>query len=212
MNPDLSKKACTQPTCGIKHVLDEFPIASWVFVTNVDSPFFGWIGQVDSWSQYGCPICYRVSFGVNRTNFDPCDLRKTTDPQAGTQPASGLHRFDGVIVAVPLKLLAPGEDTAHRTRIVKAAVRYDDEVYLGWRHGPVMQYIIASLPAVRRHKIATEDQGFVDEYGVFHSRDVSAKIAARAGQISSIPETLYSEHLWGEAGEPREPDKPWRPS
>lgn len=68
--------ACTSPSCGIKHVLDEFPTDSWVLVKNPRNKLFGWIGQVHSWSQYNCPVYYRVQFGVNRESFDPCELQK----------------------------------------------------------------------------------------------------------------------------------------
>ena len=84
--PKFSKLACTSPACGIKHKLDEFPIGSWVFVKNPDNKFFTWKGKVAEWSQYNCPVYYRVEFGVNRENFDPCELRACADPSAQPQP------------------------------------------------------------------------------------------------------------------------------
>lgn len=75
MTKDLSNQRCTSPSCGIRHELDEFPAGSWVIVQNTSNKLFGWIGQVESWSQYNCPVYYCVSFGVNRENFDPCELR-----------------------------------------------------------------------------------------------------------------------------------------
>lgn len=71
----LSARECTR--CGVRHKLDEFPQDSRVFVVDSDSPLFGWAGYMHSWSQYGCPITYTLTFGENKKQFDPCQLRAT---------------------------------------------------------------------------------------------------------------------------------------
>jgi len=62
-------------------------------------------------------------------------------------------------------------------RLVKAAVRVDDVVYVGWRHATIMN---DQLP---RTRIDQDQQGFVDQYGNFYNRYRSARIALRAEQI-----------------------------
>lgn len=71
----LSARPCTR--CGERHKLDEFPQDSRVFVVDSESPLFGWAGYMHSWSQYGCPITYTLTFGENKKQFDPCQLRAT---------------------------------------------------------------------------------------------------------------------------------------
>ena len=80
-NLGLSRLACTVPSCGIKHILGEFEIDSWVLVQNSNSPFFAWKGRVISWSQHGCPISYRIAFGENLVTFDPCELKAYPAPK-----------------------------------------------------------------------------------------------------------------------------------
>lgn len=74
-----AKKMSSLPCkrCGERHKLDEFPQDSRVFVVDSDSPLFGWAGYMSSWTQYGCPITYTLTFGENKKHFDPCQLRAT---------------------------------------------------------------------------------------------------------------------------------------
>jgi hypothetical protein len=84
--PTVSEKPCS--ICGERHKLGEFNVGSEVRVlVPIREIACGAIGKVDSWSQYGGPIYYRVEFparddreGVTgitrgpRENFAPCQL------------------------------------------------------------------------------------------------------------------------------------------
>jgi len=85
-------------------------------------------------------------------------------------------------------------------RLVKAAVRVDDVVYVGWRHATIMN---DQLP---RTRIDQDQQGFVDQYGNFYNRYRSARIALRAEQIKGIrADSIISEELWECDGTPTLP-------
>ncbi len=102
---------------------------------------------------------------------------------------------------IPFKVLDPRQwPERHEHRIVKAAVRVGETVYIGWRHAVIMRHVTSQGAA---DYIDQDMQGFVDNLGNFHSRYMSAKIACRARQIRDIRlSTLLSEELWDEDGTP----------
>lgn len=85
---------------------------------------------------------------------------------------------------------------AQDSRLTHAAVRVGEVVHVGWRHANIMHSI-----EPRTH-VDQDQQGFVDQYGVFYGRYQAARVAAHARQIVRMPHTLLSEMLWGENGEP----------
>jgi hypothetical protein len=92
-------------------------------------------------------------------------------------------------------------------KIVKAAIKFGDKVYVGWRHIHILDHL--------RHEGhdrlsfgSQEDQGFINNLGWFFDRYMSAKIASGARQCtwSQIrAKTLLSEDLWDEEGTPHPP-------
>jgi len=83
-------------------------------------------------------------------------------------------------------------------RIVRAAVRFGDKVYVGWRHSDIIQHV----HALGKGYTTQDDQGFVTQYGYFYDREQSARIALRAKQIKTLPGVLISEDLWAKDGTP----------
>lgn len=96
---------------------------------------------------------------------------------------------------------------AKQRRVVCAAIRASDgEVLLGIRHYSLdMHRQLAARVSyekfLRRHE---EDQGFVDQYGVYMSREEAYQVAQAAGQVV-YPDAcgvgldgpkLYSEGLY----------------
>lgn len=91
--------------------------------------------------------------------------------------------------------------------IVSAANRYGDIVFCAPRHsGPAMfQNIMAFGGMLALHKWAGEgncEQGFVDQYGTFYTREEAYVLAKRNNQIISnnglgtTPGLLFSEDLY----------------
>ena len=74
--------------CGEHHLLNEFDPKANEAVVVVSGKHAGARGNVISWSQYGCPVYYRVEFRngylvepkypdiKQRDNFAPCELLK----------------------------------------------------------------------------------------------------------------------------------------
>ena len=92
-------------------------------------------------------------------------------------------------------------------KLVYAAVRMGEVVYVGWRHSDAIQAIIADRGKADRLHIAStvnqeDNQGFLDQYGNYYNRFQSARIAYKAKQIKKINGTLFSEELWDVFGEP----------
>ncbi len=89
-------------------------------------------------------------------------------------------------------------------RVVAAANRYGDFVIAGSRHFCVtMHSIIDVFGLDALHAYAggadNEEQGFIDQYGTFHSREEAAKIAVAAGQVKAEDlrgSQLFSEDVW----------------
>ncbi len=82
-------------------------------------------------------------------------------------------------------------------RIVAAAVRYNTgEVVVSARHFDRLM-----CEQIERLGIDSEkyEQGFIDKFGYFHSREAAYKVAEFADQIirdQHIKNKLFSEHLY----------------
>lgn len=86
-------------------------------------------------------------------------------------------------------------------KLVKAAVRVGDKLYLGWRHADIMREL-------KEHNIVehvfAEDQGFVTENGRFLMRPQAKSWAFYVEQIEDTEgPILTSEDLWDNEGNPR---------
>lgn len=85
-------------------------------------------------------------------------------------------------------------------RIVCAALRAEDgEVLLGIRHYSTDMYV--NIDNRRdgdkfKHR-SDKDQGFVDQWGTFLSREEAYKIAQKNGQLK-YPEACHRERLYSE--------------
>lgn len=85
-------------------------------------------------------------------------------------------------------------------RVVCAAMRSGDSLVVGPRHyDEVMRTAIKNLPQVAvRHW----EQGFIDQFGVFMTREEAWKVAVENGQVirraGPLPEecSLFSEDLY----------------
>lgn len=91
---------------------------------------------------------------------------------------------------------------AKQRRIVCAANRYGEHfMFIGVRHFcPIMRKNMgkANLPWLREK--FGEEQGFIDQYGVFMSREEAYEVAKAAGQIiyrcGGDEGKLFSENLY----------------
>lgn len=84
-------------------------------------------------------------------------------------------------------------------KIVCAANRYKDFVVLGARHFCVSMNAgidLIGLDALHAYADGEEEQGFIDQYGTFHSRKAAALIAIAAGQVNAAD--LRGTHLFSE--------------
>jgi len=112
-----------------------------------------------------------------------------------------------MIEKIPLKITT---EPRRRVRIAKAAIRHGEDVYTGWRHSDILSHM--RYIGLERLSCSGAEQGFVDEDGFFYERYMSAKIAGRCGQITSIKHgTLMSEELWDNDGKPNDAGKPFNP-
>jgi hypothetical protein len=86
--------------------------------------------------------------------------------------------------------------------VVYAANRYGDErMFIGIRHFcPLMRKNMASSDIKWMRDELGEQQGFVDQWGVFMTREEAWKVAEAAGQIrfrcGGDGEKLFSENLY----------------
>jgi hypothetical protein len=75
----------------------------------------------------------------------------------------------------------------------------DGLIVTGIRHySPEMRLVLKRIYG-NDYKYKVKEQGFVDQYGEFLTREVAWVIAEREGQIReqvSTPGTLYSENLY----------------
>lgn len=103
-----------------------------------------------------------------------------------------------------IALFGDGVLDSFQTRIVAAANRYGDIIVVANRHhSPLMNaQLKVLLDAGVIDSLHTRDQGFIDNYGAYHSRKEALKIALAAGQINVVrpktsPESeLFSEDLY----------------
>ncbi len=108
------------------------------------------------------------------------------------------------IVSIPFVSVQPPPKPY---KIIKAAVKFGDLVFIGWRHSD----IITHVHALGKGYTTQEDQGFVDQHGNFYNRYQSARIALRARQITKLPSVIMSEDLWDKYGKARTPGEPYEP-
>ncbi|MDD5013583.1 MAG: hypothetical protein PHW73_00590 [Atribacterota bacterium] len=72
-------------------------------------------------------------------------------------------------------------------KIARAAIRKEDEIYLGASHGEIIK--------AHPWKLKNCEQGFLTDTGEFVDRKEAAVIAFNAGQIKEKKDILYSENL-----------------
>ena len=99
------------------------------------------------------------------------------------------------------ELYEDASDNEHKRRIVCAANKFPDgTIILGARHwDPLMRATFKKLYA-DRHEAGLEQQGFVDQYQNFMTREEAWIVAMEAGQIirrvGGDEGCLYSENLY----------------
>lgn len=95
----------------------------------------------------------------------------------------------------PVKPLKAGKYPGRR--IVCAAMRCGDDVYLGVRH--LDEFMVEKWDAIHP-KSPIEEQGFIDQHGEFLTREEAYDVAKAAGQIirrcGGDEGRLYSENLY----------------
>jgi len=70
-------------------------------------------------------------------------------------------------------------------------------MYTGVRHGDIIKQIVDLGQIDDGEKVKEENQGFMDEFGIWRTREIAKLMALSAEQISpSHKGTLYSEDLW----------------
>ena len=88
----------------------------------------------------------------------------------------------------------------HMRRVVCAANRYGDTLLLGARHWDKQMHAQADAIGFVRANYEREEQGFIDQYGVFMTRQEAWDVAKAAGQIirrvGGDEGCLYSENLY----------------
>jgi hypothetical protein len=93
------------------------------------------------------------------------------------------------------------EGYQHHRRVVCAANRYgDDLMLLGARHWDKQMHAMADKIGFVRADYDKEEQGFIDQFGVFMTREEAWQVAWDAGQIirrvGGDGGCLYSENLY----------------
>ena len=84
-------------------------------------------------------------------------------------------------------------------KIVKAAIRIDDEIHTGYSHANILNEL--TVKGIPREKLSrldhNWDQGFVTDSGKFLSRTQALSYGQYIGQIDTIiGSVLTSEDLW----------------
>ena len=100
-------------------------------------------------------------------------------------------RYCGRAVALNAGVCIGCANVGVTQKIIAAAIRYKDKIYIGSRHANIITYIGEVL-----HERAGSDfanQGFVTTTGEYVSRERAAEIAYKAGQISKPLKQLHSE-------------------
>lgn len=112
--------------------------------------------------------------------------------------------YDTPLYTHPLPSTAALRDALDRSqrRVVCAAIRLDDKLVVGPRHWDgVMHSQCDTAARIANHdKHEKEEQGFIDQRGVFMDRREAWKVADAAGQIlfrcGGDGERLFSENLY----------------
>lgn len=95
----------------------------------------------------------------------------------------------------------PNNKKVRDIKLVKAAIVCGADVYTGWRHAHIIQYL-ASHDLIHS-KVTQDQQGFIDQDGVFYRREGCSGIAFMNGQTKTFINTLTSEDLWDVNGNPK---------
>lgn len=81
--------------------------------------------------------------------------------------------------------------------IVSSAIKWKGAIYTSKRHSDVIRMMKSLGVITMEDKPSIEDQGFVDDYGVFLDREQAKALAIQWGQVPEDFEgTLHSEDLW----------------
>lgn len=108
-----------------------------------------------------------------------------------------------MITSIPyIQSAYSSEKPVHDIRLVKAAIRVDDKVYTGWRHAHIIQELAKSGSI--QGPITQDQQGFIDQDGIFYRRVACSGIAFMNGQTKTFIRTLTSEDLWYDDGTPKQ--------
>lgn len=85
-----------------------------------------------------------------------------------------------------------------KLRIVAAAICKNGIVFTGVRHGHIIRDMVAVgfLSDIKKDYVSGDEQGFIDNNGIYVSREHARTIAIHSGQIKPDHGTLYSEDLW----------------
>jgi len=94
--------------------------------------------------------------------------------------------------------------------ITKAAVKFQDKIYTGWRHSFIVHEMVSKQLALIDN-LKQDDLGFIDESGTFLSRQEAGLIAFKENQTDRLCEFLFSEDLWDMNGVPRQLGVPYDP-
>ena len=87
-------------------------------------------------------------------------------------------------------------DRLEEPRIVAAAIMWKAKVMTGVRHGHIIKDIV-ELGLIKDPEIVlSSQQGFIDQYGKYYSREKARDVAIAAKQVKPDHGTLYSEDLW----------------
>jgi hypothetical protein len=91
-------------------------------------------------------------------------------------------------------------------KIVKAAIKIEDKIYVGWRHFQIRNQIIRETDISRIdicHIMSDSScDGFVTENGFFLNREQALEYGRSIGQVNKlIGSVLTSEDLWNINGE-----------
>lgn len=87
-----------------------------------------------------------------------------------------------------------------RPFIVCAALKLGDVLIVGPRHfDPIMRSQLATYGLLTQGSISAE-QGFIDQWGAFHSREAAMRFAKENGQLNTrergSSKELFSEDLY----------------
>ncbi len=85
------------------------------------------------------------------------------------------------------------------SKLIAAAIQFKGITFTGTRHGDCIGTIANTGFGTEADKPLTDKnstQGFIDDKGVFYSREDARDIAIQCNQVPWDHGTLYSEDLW----------------